>query len=98
MTSMPQLETSIAPKPAFRAARGLVLATALLLPPAARGEYGTAPIAQEVLRKAAGRGLKVVEKAARSYPEHRDCFSCHHQTLPMLAMEIARERGLPADR
>jgi N-acyl-D-amino-acid deacylase len=51
----------------------------------------------ERLRQAVERGLKVVAKAARSYPEHRSCFSCHHQTLPVLAMVSARDRGLPAD-
>jgi N-acyl-D-aspartate/D-glutamate deacylase len=39
------------------------------------------------------RGLKLVQGAASRYPEHRDCFSCHHQTLPMLAMVSAREHG-----
>src|SRR6267142_1181624 len=49
------------------------------------------------LRGAVERGLRVVEKAARSYPKHRECFSCHHQTLPMQAMAAVRDRGLPAD-
>jgi N-acyl-D-amino-acid deacylase len=43
------------------------------------------------------RGLRVVQKAAESYPNHRACFSCHHQTLPMLAMVAARDRGVPID-
>jgi N-acyl-D-amino-acid deacylase len=37
-------------------------------------------------------GLKIVEKAAANYPNNRDCFSCHHQTLPMLAMVSAPDR------
>ena len=32
------------------------------------------------------RGLAVVQTAARNYPRHRQCFSCHHQTLPLFAM------------
>jgi len=51
----------------------------------------------DVVRKAAARGLAVVQKAAANYPNHRDCFSCHHQTLPMLAMVTAREHGLEID-
>jgi len=43
------------------------------------------------------RGLPIVEKAARNYPEHRNCFSCHHQTLPMLAMVAGRDRKLKVD-
>jgi N-acyl-D-amino-acid deacylase len=46
---------------------------------------------------ALSRGLPVVEKAARSYPKHRDCFSCHHQTLPMLAMVSASPQKLQGD-
>jgi N-acyl-D-amino-acid deacylase len=40
------------------------------------------------------RGLPLVEKAAENYPTHRKCFSCHHQTLPMLAVVCARQAGL----
>ncbi len=47
--------------------------------------------------RAAARGLSVVERAAASYPTHRSCFSCHHQTLPMLAMVTARRHGIPVD-
>jgi N-acyl-D-amino-acid deacylase len=43
------------------------------------------------------RGLPIVEKAARSYPQHRDCFSCHHQTLPMLAIASAPDHKLSED-
>ncbi len=50
------------------------------------------------VREAVVRGLRLVEKAAESYPEHRGCFSCHHQTLPMQAMSIAAERAVPFDR
>lgn len=37
------------------------------------------------------RGVALVEKGARSYPTHRKCFACHHQTLPLLAIREARE-------
>ncbi|MFT5108670.1 MAG: hypothetical protein ACI9UA_004314 [Pseudoalteromonas tetraodonis] len=49
------------------------------------------------IRKAVDGGLELVQKAARNYPSNRDCFSCHHQTLPMLAMVTARERGFEID-
>jgi N-acyl-D-aspartate/D-glutamate deacylase len=49
------------------------------------------------LRDAVAQGFKLVQKAAANYPNNRDCFSCHHQTLPMLAMVDARERGIDAD-
>lgn len=43
------------------------------------------------------RALAVVQKAAASYPKHRQCFSCHHQTMPMLAMVLAQHNGLKID-
>ncbi|MFL5342434.1 MAG: prenyltransferase/squalene oxidase repeat-containing protein [Gemmataceae bacterium] len=43
------------------------------------------------------RGLSAVQSAAAIYPKHRKCFSCHHQTLPMLAVATARDRGLATD-
>lgn len=49
------------------------------------------------VRESVGLGLRIVQKAARNYPTHRDCFSCHHQTLPMLAMASASEVGIEID-
>ncbi len=43
------------------------------------------------------RGLPLVEQAAHRYPTHRECFSCHHQTLPLLAMTEARRAGFSID-
>lgn len=42
-------------------------------------------------------GVPLIEKAAGRYPEHRKCFSCHHQTLPMLAVISARAAGVAGD-
>jgi len=39
---------------------------------------------REKLTDAVTRGVRLLEKAAKNYPEHRDCFACHHQTLPLL--------------
>ncbi len=33
-------------------------------------------------------------KPRPSTPHHRSCFSCHHQTLPMLAVVKARAQGV----
>ena len=52
------------------------------------------PGAVEALR----RGLDRVQDAASAYPEHRDCFSCHHQTLPIVAIEAAERAGFEVDR
>ena len=42
-------------------------------------------------------GLPMVQKAATRYPDHRKCFSCHHQTLPLLAMTSGRASGATID-
>ncbi|MEM7232357.1 MAG: prenyltransferase/squalene oxidase repeat-containing protein [Planctomycetota bacterium] len=52
---------------------------------------------QSRLRAAATRGITILQKASSSYPEHRTCFSCHHQTLPALALDAARDHGLSID-
>jgi len=52
---------------------------------------------QQRLRTAVTRGLQIVQKGARNYPSHRKCYSCHHQTLPLLAMKHARDVGVRID-
>ena len=49
------------------------------------------------VRRAIEGGLRIVQKGAENYPNNRDCFSCHHQTLPMLAMHDASEAGISID-
>lgn len=48
---------------------------------------------QQSVRAAAARGLEIIEASAAHYIEQRDCFSCHHQALPMLALCEARQMG-----
>jgi N-acyl-D-amino-acid deacylase len=52
---------------------------------------GNEPTREAKIKDAIERGLKVVTRGAKAYPEHRQCFSCHHQLLPMQAMAIARD-------
>lgn len=68
----------------------------LALTGAIRGEEAPALDRQEV-RAAVERGLELVEKSARSYPRHRQCFSCHHQTLPLVTTVTARQRQFEID-
>jgi len=49
------------------------------------------------LRESIERGLVILQKGARNYPTHRECFACHHQTLPLLGMAAAASIGLPID-
>ena len=43
------------------------------------------------------RGYEVIRKGVKNYPEHRDCFSCHHQALPLLAFSLNGRSSLNAD-
>ena len=63
----------------------------------ARGEAPVPDADRRVVREAVGRGLELVRTAAENYPNQRTCFSCHHQTLPMLAIVSARAGGMAID-
>jgi len=43
------------------------------------------------------RGLRVLRKGTVNYEDHRACFTCHHQTLPMLAQATALKHGFKID-
>jgi squalene cyclase len=49
------------------------------------------------IRSAVERALEPVQKSLVVYAERRDCFSCHNQAVPLIALEIARARGLTVD-
>jgi N-acyl-D-amino-acid deacylase len=51
------------------------------------------PLSQRVAA-ALDKGLPLVADAAMNYPDHRRCFSCHHQTLPMLAIVAGNRAGV----
>jgi N-acyl-D-amino-acid deacylase len=57
---------------------------------------GAAPPADPV-RAAVEKGLKRIEAGLRNYPEHRQCFSCHHQATGVFSLSAARRRGFPMD-
>jgi N-acyl-D-amino-acid deacylase len=52
---------------------------------------------REETRRAITRGLAIVQKGARTYPSNRECFACHHQTLPLLGIVEARARAIEID-
>lgn len=49
------------------------------------------------VESATRRGLMLVTRAASNWQQHKTCFSCHHQTLPMLTAVTAERMGLPLD-
>ena len=44
------------------------------------------------------RGLARFVQAASDWQNHQSCFSCHHQTLPMLVALEAKQVGIPVDQ
>ena len=50
------------------------------------------------VESATRRGLARVKQAASDWQTHKTCFSCHHQTLPMLAAVEAARVGFPLDK
>ena len=52
----------------------------------------------ESIPAAVGRGLPLLIKAsAQDYPKHRECFSCHNQAVPAVALSLARKHGFAVD-
>src|SRR5689334_22223956 len=49
------------------------------------------------VQSAATRAIAIVQRAASGFYKSQDCFSCHGHGLPMLALRMARERGVPVD-
>ncbi len=47
-------------------------------------------------RKAIERGMELIRGSVDRYPQHRQCFSCHHQAVPLFAMRMAKEHSLEA--
>ena len=67
----------------------LILAT---VTPAAQAASADDPV-----RAAVEKGLRRLEQGAANYTKNRQCFSCHHQAIPMAAFDLARRRGFAVD-
>lgn len=58
---------------------------------------GFAQTSPQAVRDAVARALPLLEKASAGSAEHRECFTCHSQALPVFAIAAARERGFKVD-
>jgi N-acyl-D-amino-acid deacylase len=65
----------------------MILTSAAALPPSSQAK--DAP-----LRATVERAVSLIEKSAATYVDKRECFSCHHQALTMMAMSQARLSGI----
>jgi hypothetical protein len=48
-------------------------------------------------RVALERSLELLRNSVDRYPEHRQCFSCHHQSIPLVAFRSAHRRSARSD-
>jgi hypothetical protein len=70
----------------------------LLLWLAGGGVVWSAELDAQVVREAAERGLRLIERSAAIGIEERpNCFTCHHSGLPVLSAVTARARGVVVD-
>src|SRR5262245_24000222 len=51
----------------------------------------------EAVRAAVAKALPLLQRGAEGHMAARKCFACHHQTLPLLAITTAGERGFAVD-
>jgi hypothetical protein len=49
------------------------------------------------IRQVVTRALPALEQSAAAFASKRACVSCHHNILPILMFQLARERGIPFD-
>jgi len=49
------------------------------------------------IREAVTKSLAMIQKSTAEYRRQRSCFSCHHQTLPILTIAAAKTRGYEID-
>ena len=45
-------------------------------------------------RHAVKRAMPLILKSAVSYVQQKDCFTCHHQALPVMAAASAKQLGM----
>jgi len=52
---------------------------------------------EAALRDAVKRTLPLLQQSVAEYAENRSCFSCHHQTYPIIALTTAKLHGFKID-
>jgi hypothetical protein len=52
---------------------------------------------EDAVRAAVRKALPLLEKSSAQILETKTCFTCHHQALPVLALQTAKARGFDVD-
>jgi squalene cyclase len=79
--------------------RIIVVLTFLLLLPLLVAERGfTQGGDTAAVKSAVERSLPLLQRIGPPFIEYTGCVSCHHNVLPAMAVELARERGFKVDQ
>jgi hypothetical protein len=76
---------------------GQRIVIALLLTLALVNRTSADAVAPDKVRAAVGKSLPLLDQGATGFTAQRQCFSCHHQALPVLALVAAKGRGFTID-
>jgi N-acyl-D-amino-acid deacylase len=69
--------------------RVLIACMAAGFMPASLASAQNSPIRAPAHRLAIERSIELLRGSVDRYPSHRDCFSCHHQAIPLFAFRSA---------
>jgi ankyrin repeat protein len=56
------------------------------------------PATDAEIRAALGKSVSLLQQTTKTWWQTQTCVSCHHQTLPLMAFSLARERGVAVDQ
>jgi ankyrin repeat protein len=66
--------------------------------PALSEDHGTQTVPQAPWRAAVERSLPLLQSSMERWITQRDCSSCHHQGLGLMALSLVEERGFAVER
>lgn len=72
-----------------------VLSTLVVVPGLPGDEPGD--VKPERLKAVVAEALALIQKSAEVHTRNRECFTCHHQAMPMIAVSVARQQGFAVD-
>lgn len=62
-----------------------------------RANQPAKPVGETELRAASAKAIKLMQHSQVVWYQRETCTSCHHQLLPEISINLARERGVPLD-
>ena len=80
-----------------RLGRPLLALWIVVISAAGVGWADDAPIDSKCVREVLKRSVLLLQKSAATYIDKKDCFSCHHQALPAVAIARVKRAGLSVD-